>query len=1021
MASTKGGSYAMPVVFRAHLIGLTPNQAYKYVTRGIVSSDFSSTAQFPGAGTSMFLDSGNWKYATTPSWTSGSSHDTFYTNGAGEYEGWFGFIPTSDSRFNPGKNVYPCILAKGITATDSLRVYGFDSMHVMAFGAGKHNDSCTGIWGKSLASSKSFVALYDNVNGTGRPLSLTMIEKDEITVPGAVSFYSNVEGVAGNWACIIPNNNAAGVQRIEKIDRYNGIPLYANQDADGKWGASNKNTINPSGGRTSPVALDENDAALVSPVIEFLNRTSTTTEGAGVKEIYVVRKYSNNQAQSVRISLVGGTAAKGASADFNLTEPRTITFNPGGLAYDTTKITIVDDNMAETDETVVLRLDQPTNCVLGVEVANTLTITDNDVATVTFGVTKLTAKETDGTVSIKVKMDKAISSPSSIRLGVKSKGDSSLIPSEFKLGKSFTDSVFNLGKTTGPDSITIKAIIVDDLNKDWDDTFVMNVRVKSGIAKIGKDSLNTIIVKDNDGPAYIKFVGTSVNVSEKVGSVKIKIKVISKTDAGGDFTLRWISAASTASQGSDFTFNPTSQIINIDNSTPDTISVSIPILDDQVFENLEKAVFGLGVLSNIVIQKPDTFTINISSDDYPLYSPTLISKQNKAGRVADSLNVKCRVTGTVHGGNMRSGGLQFTIMDKTAGLGVLSSSKTFGYTVAEGDSVMVQGTVTQVQGMVTMDQLDTIVVIAKNRTLRTPNIANDVDETTESKMTKFTRVILVNSSDWPTSALSPNTNKIVRVKHTDGSIDSLIIDAETNIDGTSAPTGYINVTGIGSQYDPTAPLTNLYGLNPRYLADIEAASLPVVNFKKVRDTIFETADSLSNIGFKVLPLDENFTFDVVVKTSSTTAVSPTDYNFNTRTITVIKNNSVNSIKCNISDDNVSDGDKILVLAIRNIVGPGSLGPDSLLTVLIKDDEPSNVMKFTQGQIKMYPNPASGKVFISSVNALSQVQIIAMDGRVVYTGGAGNSFEIPLATAAGVYQVKITSATGEMYSEALMIK
>jgi hypothetical protein len=1022
MASTKGGSYAVPVVFRAHVQGLQPNKAYKYITRGIIASDFTSTAVYPGAGSPIFLDSGNWKTTTTPSWTNASGHDTFWTNGAGEYEGWFGFIPTSDARFNPGKNVYPCILAKGIYSSDSLKTYGMDSMHVTAFGAGKSSDSCTGIWGKCMANPKNFVALYDNTSGNGRPLSITMIEKDEITIPGAVSYYSsNVDGTNNRWGTIIPNNNANGVQRIENLDRYNGLPMYANTDADGKWGPSNKNTINPNGGRTNPIALDENDAALISPMVEFWTRTSTTTEGVGIKEVYVVRKYSNNTPQTVRLSVVGGTATKGAGGDYTITEPKTITFNPGAQANDTTKITIIDDNIAESAEDVVLKLDQPGNCILGVEVAHTLTINDNDVANFSFGSTKIIAKETDGTVSMKIKMNMAVSSPSTLRLLVKSKGDSSLIPGEFKLGKSYTDSVFTLGKSSGPDSVTIKGIIIDDLNGDWDDTFNMAIRVKSGLAKASKDSLCTIIVKDNDGPAYIKFVGTSITVSEKVGSVKLKIKVISKTDAGGDFTLRFIPSGSSATQTQDFTWSPTSQIINIDATTPDTISISVPIVDDQIYEPLENALFNLGILSNVKIQKPDSFNIYIVNDDLPVYSLNTITKQNKAGKVADSLNVKCRVYGTVHGGNMLSGtGVQFTIMDKTSGLAILSPIKNYGYTVKEGDSVMVQGKIDQILGAVTMTTLDTIIRIATNRTLRTPNTANDVDETTENKMTKFNRVILVNSAQWPSSALAANTTAVVAVKHTDGTADTLIIDAETNIDGTAAPTGYINVTGIGTQSDPTNPFSGLYALVPRYLTDIETATLPTVNFKHIRDTIWETADSLNNIAFSVLPLDENFKFDVAVK-STTTAVSPTDYNFTTRTVSVIKNNSVAPFKCNISDDLVSDGNKYLVFVIRNIVGPGRIGPDSTLTVLIKDDEASSVKNFAGGNIRMYPNPAQGKVWIDSKTPILKAELLAIDGRILWTGEQKSQFEIPLNFASGMYQVRITDAQGQIYSEPLMIK
>jgi hypothetical protein len=143
---------------------------------------------------------------------------------------------------------------------------------------------------------------------------------------------------------------------------------------------NNRNTKNPSGGATSPIIFTVDDAPMIAPKIEFWARTSTIGEGAGKFNVYVTRKYSNSDNQSVRLYVVGGTAAKGASADYDLVEPKVIKFKPGIAASDTTVITLNDDNIAEGSETIVLRLDQAANCVIGTEVAHTATVTDNDIA-----------------------------------------------------------------------------------------------------------------------------------------------------------------------------------------------------------------------------------------------------------------------------------------------------------------------------------------------------------------------------------------------------------------------------------------------------------------------------------------------------------------------------------------------------------------------------------------------------------------------------------------------------------------
>jgi hypothetical protein len=301
-----------------------------------------------------------------------------------------------------------------------------------------------------------------------------------------------------------------------------------------------------------------------------------------------------------------------------------------------------------------------------------------------------------------------------------------------------------------------------------------------------------------------------------------------------------------------------------------------------------------------------------------------------------------------------------------------------------------------------------------------PADVNDVNEATENQMAKFNRVKLVDASKWPTSALSANGSASIGVLHTDGTVDTLFIDAETNIDGTTAPSGYFNVTGIGGQSDASSPFTAGYYLAPRRLSDFEASALPVIRFLKGTDTITELADSF-RIDLNVAPLDENFTFDVVVKGG--TAVSPTDYNFNTRTISVIKNNSVNSFKVNISDDADTDGQKTLLFAIRNVVGPGSISADSVLTLVINDDEVIGVKRIAGGNIKIYPNPANTKVRINATFEISDVKIFSLDGRKVYSDNTSSKQHVVDLTsfAKGVYSIQLTNAAGEIYSEQLIVQ
>jgi DNA/RNA endonuclease YhcR with UshA esterase domain len=481
---------------------------------------------------------------------------------------------------------------------------------------------------------------------------------------------------------------------------------------------------------------------------------------------------------------------------------------------------------------------------------------------------------------------------------------------------------------------------------------------------------------------------------------------------------------SSATEGVDFKFNPTSKIINITSNTPDTITVNVPFYDDKNFELTKKIYFGLGNLSNSKITKgKDTLIVTLLNDDLPIYKIGTINKQTSASKTADSLNVRCRVFGTVHGVNMRVAGMNFTIMDGTGGMGVFTNPKTFGYTVTEGDSIMIQGTVSQFQGLVQLDKLDTIIKIATAQPLKKAKVVSGVDESTESVLVQMRRVKMVDPAEWPSAALAANGFKNVRVMNTSGRVDTLNIDAETDIDGSTAPVGYFDVTGIGGQFDNSTPYLSRYVLSPRSINDFKASTLPTVNFAKSKDSIFEPADSF-RMDFSVIPADENFSFDVAI--AGGTAVSPTDYDFATRKINVLKNVSSFFIRANISDDGDPDGDKILIFAIRNAQGPCFIGKDSLLTLKIKDNEASVVKGFAAASIKMYPNPSTGTVQINSVEDMKMVRVYTMGGQLVREVSMNNMMKsnaltMELNVGAGLYRVQVVTVGGDMYSDFLSIQ
>ena len=206
-----GSTTRLPVFAKLRMDGFTPNSRYKYIVKMMKSSDlyqYSNTAI--GAGSDLYIDSqGNFRYATTTSFTTTGGCDTLSSDMMGNVEGWFSVVSDGDSRFTAGNKLYMAVTLFGISnPKDTMRYFCQDSITVLQWGTTSKSNSGTAVWGKSMASAKSFAGLFDNTNGIGRPLSIANIENSSYSgasYSSIVKFLSDsVVGKSGRWGTIIP-------------------------------------------------------------------------------------------------------------------------------------------------------------------------------------------------------------------------------------------------------------------------------------------------------------------------------------------------------------------------------------------------------------------------------------------------------------------------------------------------------------------------------------------------------------------------------------------------------------------------------------------------------------------------------------------------------------------------------------------------------------------------------------------------------------------------------------------------
>ncbi|MCI5056041.1 MAG: hypothetical protein MRY83_08020, partial [Flavobacteriales bacterium] len=118
--------------------------------------------------------------------------------------------------------------------------------------------------------------------------------------------------------------------------------------------------------------INDDDA---QPSIEFLTSSSFGYEDAVNASIFVSLSAVSGQDVTVDYTISGGTAS-GSGVDYNLSNGTAI-ISAGNLT-ETIDLTIIDDAISESPETIELTLSAPSGATLGATTVHTMTINDNE-------------------------------------------------------------------------------------------------------------------------------------------------------------------------------------------------------------------------------------------------------------------------------------------------------------------------------------------------------------------------------------------------------------------------------------------------------------------------------------------------------------------------------------------------------------------------------------------------------------------------------------------------------------------
>ena len=207
------------------------------------------------------------------------------------------------------------------------------------------------------------------------------------------------------------------------------------------------------------------------------------------------------------------------------------------------------------------------------------------------------------------------------------------------------------------------------------------------------------------------------------------------------------------------------------------------------------------------------------------YTIAQVEPYNTTTGVADSIGTYCYLKGVVQSPNLSGLTLLegFAVQDNTGGISVAAAAKFDGYTPTVGDSVIMRGIVVQSNGL-TAFSIDSISKRTGGSAI-SPVVVSTLGEATESKLVTMQTYALTTPSQWDTAKA---VNGLITVQATQfgtSNTITMVIAKGTNLyKNSAAPTGHFDVTGVGSQTDPTAPFLTDYVLIPRSVSDFSHSS-----------------------------------------------------------------------------------------------------------------------------------------------------------------------------------------------------
>lgn len=304
----------------------------------------------------------------------------------------------------------------------------------------------------------------------------------------------------------------------------------------------------------------------------FSAATYAAGEGVGNAVVTVRRTGGSDGAVSVAYASGGGSAEVGA--DYAAASGR-LNWPDGDISPRSVSVSLVNDSLRESDETVTLSLSAPGGgAVLGAVRAATLTIHDDEPAMrgqLQFNAAGYTVAENGGSILILVTRSGGIDGEVGVSYAT---ADGSA-----HAGADYTPASGTLGWLDGDDSA--KGIVVpvaDDSLLDGDKVLTLTLSAPTGGAALGTPRGVTLTIRDNEvpQPGQLQFSAPAYVAAENTGTATIT--VMRSGGSYGAVSVSYASSNGTAQAGTDY--SAVSGTLNWSANDASARTFTVPLTND---------------------------------------------------------------------------------------------------------------------------------------------------------------------------------------------------------------------------------------------------------------------------------------------------------------------------------------------------------------------------------------------------------------------------------------------------------